>query len=112
MGFAVNHHRRSRLAGLLWAAAVCALGGLAAEAQSPAPAPPDTAATARTLMARGVEAYDGGNNGVALDVFHQAAAIGVVDAMMYLGVMYGDRPRRGSRSRGVHGLVPTCGGRR
>jgi len=36
-----------------------------------------------------VEAYGGGNNAVALDIFHQAAAIGVVDAMMYLGVMYG-----------------------
>ena len=39
-------------------------------------------------MARGIQAYYARNNPVALNIFRQAAAIGDVDAMMYLGVMY------------------------
>ena len=62
-------------------------------------------------MARGIQAYYARNNPVALNIFRQAAAIGDVDAMMYLGVMYGT-------GRGVTAdyqaarVVPQGGGRR
>ena len=70
---------------LLIAAAVGLLG-----AQSGAPAGQiETAPNLKALMARGVQAYDARNDTVALGVFRQAAIMGDVDAMMYLGVMYG-----------------------
>ena len=91
MCFAVNQVRRSQPAVLLWTATIAAgfICGSSARAQSGAPAQPGTEATIKALMTRGVEAYDVGNYAVALDVFHQAAAMRVVEAMMYLGVMYG-----------------------
>jgi hypothetical protein len=49
----------------------------------------ETAPNLKALMARGVQAYDARNDSVALGIFRQAAVMGNVDAMMYLGVMYG-----------------------
>src|SRR5580658_87290 len=44
----------------------------------------------KALMVRGEEAYNSGKNELAFKIFTQAAEAGDVEAMMYLGVMYGD----------------------
>jgi TPR repeat protein len=78
MGFAAR---------VLWVIAVAA-GLLGAQSGAPA-GQSETAPNLKALMARGVQAYDARNDTVALGIFRQAAVMGDVDAMMYLGVMYG-----------------------
>src|SRR6202042_1377454 len=75
----------------LLAAAIGMLCGVPAMAQNAGTPtlPQGLQADVKALMVRGVEAYSTGNNSVALQIFHQAAAAGDVEAMMYLGVMYG-----------------------
>jgi TPR repeat protein len=92
MGFVANHRRRSWLARFVWVSTIAAglIWGASANAQAgPPTVQSDTEPNAKAMMARGVEAYDAHNDSVALDIFRKAAAIGDVDAMMYLGVMYG-----------------------
>jgi len=74
-----------------WAVAIALLCGSPAAAQSGG-APPTQTGTelnVQALVTRGMEAYDAGNNTLALGMFRQAAAMHDVRAMMYLGVMYG-----------------------
>src|ERR1035441_9402575 len=82
MGFAVKSWAAAVAVGLLCGSAAGANPGAPADASQTAP---NTAA----LMARGIQAYYARNNSVALPIFRQVAATGDVDAMMYLGVMYG-----------------------
>ena len=66
---------------------IAAAGLLGAQSGAPA-GQSETAPNLKALMARGVQAYDDRNDSVALGIFRQAATMGDVDAMMYLGVMY------------------------
>ena len=82
-----HNSRMGSAARVPWVIAVAA-GLLGAQAGAPT-VPTELAPNSKALMARAVQAYDARNDAVALGLFRQAAGIGDVDAMMYLGVMYG-----------------------
>ena len=83
-----RHNGRMGFAARLLLVIAVAAGLLGAQSGAPT-VQSETAPNAKALMARGVQAYDARNDSVALGIFRQAAAMGDVDAMMYLGVMYG-----------------------
>jgi TPR repeat protein len=76
----------------LWAITLGLWCGSAAFAQNPGT--PDVAqglqVDVKGLMVRGEEAYNAHKDDLALKIFHEAAAAGDVEAMMYLGVMFGE----------------------
>jgi hypothetical protein len=67
----------------------CGVTALAQNAGTPT-MPQGLEADVKALMVRGEEAYNSNKNELAFKIFSQAAETGNVDAMMYMGVMYGD----------------------